>query len=134
MNSNNYFMIDICLPNNQEKNNKKQNQLYLKSFAETIFLRLLKQELVRLCIRQKQTKGLLFFDPNIINLETYILQSNGWAINNSLFIHKCFQIVKTLHGFENITWRTTEDMAIPWGETKKFYKVFINILGSQEII
>lgn len=98
------------------KKQKKENQLYLKA------------ELVRLCVKQKQTKGLLFFEPNIINFEISILQANGWTMNSSLFIHKCFQIVKTMPGFEKVTWRTTEDMAIPWGETKKFYNVFIDLL------
>ena len=85
MNYNSYFMIDIIRQKGDDaftRKKKKQNQLYLKSFAETTFLRLIKKELVRLCVKQKQTKGLLFFDPNIINFEIYILQSNGWAINS----------------------------------------------------
>ena len=107
---------------------KKENELYLKSFAETDFLRYFKKELVRLCMVQHKTKGLIFFDPDIINHELAILNKNGWAINSGILIHKSFQVITTIPGYENIKWRTTEDMAIPWGETKKHYKVFVELL------
>ena len=86
--------------------------------------------MIRLCIQHHNIRGLVFFPTDFIDNEVTILRNNGWIINPGLFIHKCFQSVKTIHGYETMNWRTTEDKAIPWGESKSHYKVYIDLANT----